>query len=422
VSVAAYTEIRACRVCDNTHLDPILHLGTQYLTGVFPKTIAASRRLSKGPLELVRCAAQGDTESCGLLQLRHSYLAPEMYGDSYGYRSSLNRSMVEHLHGKVERLLHRVPVGAGDCVLDIGSNDGTLLGAYPATAMRIGMDPSAEKFRKYYPPGVHLITDFFSAERFFEAAAGRSAKIVTSIAMFYDLEHPMDFVHQVRKVLADDGIWVFEQSYMPAMLETGSYDTICHEHVEYYALAQIKWMLDRAGMRIIDVEMNTVNGGSFSVIAAKHAASHASNEGAIARILEAERAAGLDCAAPYERFLKLIVRHREELVDVVRGIKGRGQTILGYGASTKGNVILQYCGLTAADLPCIAEVNEDKFGAYTPGTDIPIVSEREAKAMRPDFLLVLPWHFRDNILQREQSFIAGGGKLVFPLPSIQIIG
>jgi NDP-4-keto-2,6-dideoxyhexose 3-C-methyltransferase len=419
----AYTEIEACRICGNPQLDSAFHLGTQFLTGVFPKTAESLHALTSGPLELVKCRTRAGQDFCGLLQLRQSYSAPEMYGDNYGYRSSLNRSMIDHLHAKVRQILRRIAVGAGDCVLDIGSNDGTLLRAYPGeNLLLIGMDPSAEKFRKYYPPQVRLVTDYFSAEKFGEAAGGRKARIVTSIAMFYDLARPMDFVRQVRDVLADDGVWVFEQSYMPAMLETGSYDTICHEHVEYYALSQIKWMLDRAGMQILDVELNAVNGGSFSITAAKAGASHAANGLSVARLLEAERAAGLDAMAPYEHFGERARRHRDELTALIRAINGRGQKVFGYGASTKGNVILQFCGLTPRDLPCIAEVNEDKFGAFTPGSGIPIVSEKEAKALHPDFLLVLPWHFRDNILQREQAYLGAGGKLVFPLPEIQTVG
>jgi SAM-dependent methyltransferase len=417
VAKATYSEISACRICGNRHLDPVFNLGEQYLTGVFPKSAQAQRALTRGPLELVKCrAVAGDT--CGLLQLRQSYAAPEMYGANYGYRSGLNRSMVEHLHGKVKRILQLRPLRDGECVLDIGSNDGTLLSAYPGTAQRFGMDPSAEKFRKYYPPDVRLVTDFFSAAKFAETSGGRKAAVVTSIAMFYDLEQPLEFVHQVKGVLADDGLWVFEQSYMPSMLDTGSYDTICHEHVEYYALEQIKWLLDRAGMRILEVELNAVNGGSFSITAARAPGAEGAS---VARLLAAERAAGLDTTAPYERFAKRALRHRDELTALVHGIKARGQKIFGYGASTKGNVILQFCGLGKDDIACIAEVNEDKFGAFTPGTGIPIVSEAEAKARKPEFLLVLPWHFRDNILQREAAWLRSGGKLVFPLPEIQTV-
>lgn len=205
------------------------------------------------------------------------------------------------------------------------------------------------------------------------------------------------------------------------MLETGPYDTVCHEHVEYYALAQIKWMLDRAGMKILDVELNSVNGGIFSVTAAKANAPLPDDRAGVARMLEDERAR-LGTMAPYEAFGQGALKHRDDLIAMVRGIKARGNTVVGYGASTKGNVILQFCGLGPEDLPCIAEVNEDKFGCFTPGSGIPIVSEEEARAMKPDYLLVLPWHFRENIVQREQAFLRSGGKPIFPLPEIAVVG
>jgi C-methyltransferase C-terminal domain/Putative zinc binding domain/Methyltransferase domain len=420
---ARYTEVQTCRICGNRELDSVFHLGTQHLTGIFPRTAESQSALTQGPLELVKCRVDAQGARCGLLQLRHSFSPPEMYGANYGYRSSLNRSMVEHLQAKVRRITQRVALRAGDLVLDIGSNDGTLLSTYAQPDLKlIGMDPTGEKFRRYYPPHIRLVADFFSAKNFRTVAGEGRAKVVTSIAMFYDLEKPMDFVREVNEILAPEGIWVFEQSYMPAMLRTGSYDTICHEHLEYYALSQIKWMLDQAGMKIVDVELNDVNGGSFSVTAAKAGSALAASDELTSRILADERAAGLDGMKAYDQFKKRAQSHRQELTDFVRGVNARGEKIFGYGASTKGNVILQFCGFTSRDLPCIAEVNEDKFGAFTPGTAIPIVSESEARAGKPDYLLVLPWHFRDNIVQREQAYLRSGGKLVFPLPEIEVVG
>jgi len=419
----AYRAVQACRICGSPALESVFDLGTLALTGVFPKSAQADRNLTRGPLDLVKCSAGGPKAGCGLLQMRHSYSPPEMYGENYGYRSGLNRSMVEHLHAKVRGILKRVPLLAADIVLDIGSNDGTLLGAYPHPGARlIGMDPSGAKFRRYYPAHAELVPDFFSAERFRAASGGKPARIVTSIAMFYDLESPVDFARQVADILAPDGLWVFEQSYMPTMLDTGSYDTICHEHVEYYALAQIRWILERAGLKLVDVELNDVNGGSFSITAAKAASAHAPDSQSISKLESREKSLGLDGARPYEVFRERALRHKRELTAFVRGVRAEGKKILGYGASTKGNVILQFCGFTAEDLPCIAEVNEDKFGAFTPQTLIPIVSERDAKAMKPDYLLVLPWHFRRNIVEREQAYLRSGGKLVFPLPEIEVVG
>lgn len=395
--------------------DSLLDLGEQYLTGVFPKTRDAA--ITKGPLELVLCKA------CGLVQLRHSYEADEMYGQHYGYRSSLNHSMVQHLQTKAEALKQLVPVTTGDYVLDIGSNDGATLSFYPPNAATLcGMDPSAEKFRHYYRPDIRLVVDFFSAERF-RRAFGEQARprIITSIAMFYDLEAPQEFVHDIAAILHPQGVWHFEQSYLPLMLQANAYDTICHEHLEYYGLAQVKRMLDNAGLEILDVERNAINGGSFAVTAAHRGSGLPRREEAVAALLAAEAAAGYGEAQTYASFAQAVTEHRQALCDLLRGLKAAGKTVLGYGASTKGNVILQYCGLTADLIAAIAEVNESKYGCFTPGSNIPIVSEAEARAMRPDYFLVLPWHFRDNIIAREQAFLAGGGKLIFPLPTLEIV-
>ena len=261
------SEIKKCRICGNPELKSVLHLGEQVLTGVFPKSKAD--RITKGPLELVKCHRQDGSDCCGLIQLRNSYDLGEMYGDNYGYRSGLNQSMVRHLQGKVKRILSLVDLKDGDIVVDIGSNDSTLLQTYPKNATLVGIDPTGPKFKKYYPEHIGLIPEFFSARAFKNQFGDRKAKVVTSISMFYDLEDPSEFMRQVSEILEDDGVWVFEQSYMPTMLETNSYDTVCHEHLEYYGLRQIKWMADLVGFRILDVELNSTNGGSFSVTVSK---------------------------------------------------------------------------------------------------------------------------------------------------------
>src|ERR1700746_557581 len=256
-----YKKVEKCRICRNRRLECVLDLGEQMLTGVFPR--AKNARVTTGPLRLVKCV--GDNGVCGLLQLEHSYDLSEMYGQNYGYRSGLNPSMVAHLHGKVKKLLGRVELRAGDLVVHIGSNDSTTVQGYPAGPVLVGIDPTGVKFSNNYPKHIQLISDFFSAALLSERFRGKKAKIVTSFSMFYDLEDPVSFMRDVYEALADDGLCVFEQSYMPAMLKTNSYDTVCHEHLEFYGLRQIKWMADRVGFRILDVEYNDVNGGSFSV-------------------------------------------------------------------------------------------------------------------------------------------------------------
>jgi len=341
-----------------------------------------------------------------------------MYGENYGYRSGLNASMVRHLHAKVARVSGRVQLRPGDLVVDIGSNDSTLLQAYPAELKLVGVDPSGPKFRRYYPAHIDLIPDFFSVAAVRQHIAGARAKVVTSIAMFYDLERPQAFVDEVAGLLHDEGVWVFEQSYLPLMLQTSSYDTVCHEHLEYYALAQVKRMTDKAGLKIVGLELNDVNGGSFSVTAAKRGSQFPEGSALIAEALEKERSLKLDSLETYTSFARDAASHRQALLSCLSELKASGKKVLGYGASTKGNVLIQFCGLDADLIGCIAEVNEDKFGSYTPGSKIPIVSEAEARAQRPDVFVVFPWHFREGILKREQAFLQGGGEFIFPLPSI----
>ncbi len=408
-----FKEITRCRISGSENLVPVLSLGEQYLTGVFPKT--KEQAVTKGPVDMVWCP------DSGLVQMKQSYRLDEMYGDNYGYRSGLNQSMVTHLRNKVNYLLRKTETRPGDIILDIGSNDATTLKAYPASLRRIGIDPTGQKFREYYTDDISLVPDFFSAENFRKIFPAEKAKVVTSIAMFYDLEDPVRFASDIASVLADDGIWHFEQSYLPSMLRTNSYDTICQEHLEYYSLIAVKYILDQCGLRLLDIELNDINGGSFAVTVCKTAAPYRSNEAVIGWMLEEEQKMGLNTAAPYLAFAERVVQHRSSLLSLLDKLKGAGKKIIGYGASTKGNVLLQYGGIGTQYLDAVAEVNEQKFGSFTPGTLIPIISEAEAKAMRPDYLLVLPWHFRNNILSREKEYRESGGKFIFPLPYIEIV-
>ena len=405
--------ITECRIGGGSNLLPILDLGEQKLTGVFPKS--PDEPVTSGPLRLVWCPQSG------LVQLDHSFDLGEMYGENYGYRSGLNQSMVHHLTSKIHELERVAELMAGDVVLDIGSNDATSLKAYRTAGIRrIGIDPTGTKFREFYLDDITLVPDFFSADAF-ASASDVGAKIVTSIAMFYDLEAPIAFAQQIERVLAPGGIWHFEQSYLPSMLRMTSYDTVCHEHLEYYSYGVVRTILAAAGLRAIDVKMNAVNGGSFAVTAVRDSDPRRGREAVLDWLLEQEERMGLATPRPYRAFEERVFGHREDLMRLLRALRDDGKTVLGYGASTKGNVVLQFCGVTPAELPCIAEVNPDKFGAFTPGTNIPIVSEADARAMNPDYFLVLPWHFKDGIVQREAEFLAGGGRMIIPFPEIEIV-
>lgn len=410
----SYKECGRCRVSGRDDLVQVVDIGNQYLSGVFPKDREAV--ITKGPLQL-----KVGLES-GLLQLGHSYDLNEMYGDTYGYRSGLNQSMVMHLEEKVERLCRQYEMYGCRTVVDIGSNDGTLLNSYQDDWCRVGVDPSSRKYKEYYKPGITRYETFFNKESADEILDGQGkADIITSIAMFYDLEKPRDFAKDIARLLKDDGIWHFEQSYMPTMLRTNAYDTICHEHLEYYSLEVVASILESEGLRVVDVELNAVNGGSFAVTAAKKLSKWSTNTSVVNWLLREEKAQQLKSPAPYRKFEERIYRHRASLRDLIQDLKSDNKRICGYGASTKGNTLLQLCGIGIEDLDCIAEVNPDKFGCFTPGTGIPIVSEEECKGLDPDYFLVLPWHFRDSILRREHEFRKSGGKFIFPLPEIEII-
>ncbi|MBB4199356.1 methyltransferase [Rhodoblastus sphagnicola] len=412
---ALYQRISRCRIGGGANLVPVLDLGEQALTGVFPKS--AEIPVGVAPLQLVWCA------DSGLVQLAHDFNDQAMFGDNYGYRSGLNASMVRHLQRKVAALESLVSLNAGDVVVDIGSNDATTLKSYSRAGLRkIGIDPTGAKFRAFYTDDIALVPDFFSAQAYRSVEPDRQARIVTSIAMFYDLPDPVDFARQVASILHDDGVWHLEQSYLPAMLRATSYDTICHEHLEYYSLAAMVRIMDAADLKVVDVTQNDINGGSFALTVAKKTNGACRvNRAVIDWMLGQEERMGLNTPKPYEAFAARARQHREDLRSLILALNGQGRKVLGYGASTKGNVTLQYCGFTAAEIPAIADVNPDKFGCVTPGSHIPIVSEVEAQAMAPDYFLVLPWHFRENILSREQEFRNRGGRFIFPFPDIEIV-
>jgi len=414
-----YREIQSCRICGNQNLDAILELGDMALSGVFPKT--EEEEVPVGPLTLVKCIESSNGDFCGSVQLRETYNPDMMYGQNYGYRSGLNKSMVNHLHNKVKRILGHITLNEDDIVVDIGSNDSTLLQGYPEDkATLVGFDPTGEKFGEYYPDHITLFVDFFNAKTFKDKFGDKKARIITSIAMFYDLDEPLEFVREIFDILSDDGVWVFEQSYMPFMLEANSFDTICHEHQEYYRLKEIHWMMKKVGFKIVDIEFNRVNGGSFSVTVAKPD-SPLRETPDLAKLLAEEESKGLSTNKPYDDFRSRIYEFKSSLRQLLDKIHSEKGLILGYGASTKGNILLQFVGITSKDIPYMGEVNADKFGSYTPGTLIPIISEDEARKMNPDYFFVFPWHFKDFILEKEKSNADKGYSLLFPLPSIEIL-
>ena len=398
-----------CRLCDGEKLTVLMSLGELSLSGVFPET--AFEKVSKGPLELVLC---GD---CTLVQLGETFTASEMYGDNYGYRSGLNESMVRHLRGIVAQATKVVDLAPGDLVLDIGSNDGTLLRQYPKEiTSKVGIDPTSSKFREFYDSDTIVVSDFFS-ERNFNKVSERKAKVITSIAMLYDLEDPATFAREVGGCLAEDGVWIAEQSYMPWMVLTGSYDTICHEHLEYYSLASLSKLAELAGLKVVDASINNSNGGSIRILFAHLGSSLASTD-RVREISEWEQ--GLDLSSPifFEKFAAFVNEHGSKLKEIVESMKIDGRKVAALGASTKGSIVLQHSKLNSSVLECVADVNPFKFGRFMSDSDLQIVEETDQVLSESQVILVLPWHFRETFQRRLESFIAGGGIVIWPLPAL----
>ena len=402
-------KIKNCRSCKSKFLTKIYTLGRQSLTGIFPSKKNA--KISKGDLSMVIC------NKCKLLQLEHNFDANEMYGSNYGYMSSLNKSMISHLKLKALGLKKRYRLKSNMKILDIGSNDGTFLSFFNNKYKLFGCDPTISKFSKYYRKDINQIPLFFSSKLF----ENKKFDLISSISMFYDLPDPLTFAKEINSILNNNGVWHIELSYMPMMIKNRSYDTICHEHLEYYSLKSLKYLLDKANFKIINLSFNQINGGSIELDVTKKRSKLKECKHLINWVLESERLNKYNEIEKHKLFFKECQNHKILLKKLLLTLKKQNKKILGYGASTKGNVLLQYCNIDSKILNYIAEVNRFKFNKFTPGSNIKIISEQEAKRRKPDYLLVLPWHFKDHIIKKEQNFLKNGGKMIFPLPDIEII-
>lgn len=412
------THRQTCRVCGSQSLTKVISLGLQYLQGSFVKPgkeMPSQRRI---PTSLVRCDPYVDENACGLLQMEFT-VPPAILYSAYWYRSGTNKTMTDHL-AEIANESKDILGKPNLCVLDIGCNDGTLLNAYPNTFDRYGIDPS--DLGSALSPTITFVNDFFPSAKLDTVLNGKKFDIITSIAMFYDLEDPVGFAKSVKASLAPNGLWCFEMSYMPSMLATNSYDTICHEHLEYYSLAVIEFILRKAGMKLVKASLNSSNGGSLRCHATpvdNFEIKESLDE--INSLRQSEFDLALDTYIPYEKFDAKIKAHKVELMKLLTDLRAQGKHIHLYGASTKGNTLLQWCGIDHHIIDMAADRNPDKNGARTLGTNIPIVSEEISRAVRPDYYLVLPWHFRKEFVEREQELIKSGTKFIFPLPTIEIV-
>ena len=410
------TTITNCRICNNTDLSDVIDIGNQIITSRFPKYGDFSTPST--PITLCKCA------SCGLLQLRQTTNPCELYEYEYGYRSGLNNTMRAHLKQYQEEILSKVSMKLGDTVIDIGSNDGTMLKYWSCDFRRIGVDPTGEQFKHYYEnDAIELIPTYFTRENIGGTVEKGSVKIVSSISMFYDLPDPVKFAQDIYEILEDDGIWTCEQSYLLTMLRRNSIDTICHEHLEYYALTQVQEIANRAGFKIIDVLFNECNGGSFRVYFAKSGTAKsnisAETREKIDNILREEQEYGIMSDDLYKKFMEGCRREVDQLKYFIETANANGRRVYIYGASTKGNCLLQFAGIDQKYVKYAVERNPSKVGKMT-STGIEIISEETMRADPPDYLLVLPWHFREEIIAREDDFLKNGGQFIFPFPHFEV--
>ena len=411
-----------CRICGSRELAPVLNLGEQLISGAFPEPGGKQPVGRAIPLELVRCDMTRDQDACGLVQIRHTVPGAILY-QSYWYRSGVNQTMTRNLHSIATSVEDLVGLAAGDLVVDIGCNDGTLFDGYRARDLRyLGFDPS-DVTRYAVEKGYDVVRDFFGARSLRQRYPDRRAKVITSIAMFYDLEDPAAFVRDVADSLAEDGVWVMELHYLPLMLQQNAFDVIVHEHLEYYSLAVLERLFAEAGLEVVDGELNDINGGSIRLFIA-HAGRRETAPAAEERLQELrvrEFEMALDSPAPYEDFARNVERVGRELRGLCESLVADGKTIHIYGASTKGNTILQYADLDSQLIPYAADRNPDKWGSAT-RTGIPVISEEESRGMNPDYYLVLPWHFLTEFMQRERAYLEGGGNFIIPLPEVRVAG
>jgi len=412
----ASSKINCCRLCGHQQLTTVMDLGEHRLSSRFPA--ADEPDPISVPLILVKCDDR-DNDACGLIQLSHTTSSDELYLHHYGYRSGLNQTMINHLTELVKDIESKIQLHITDVVLDIGSNDSTLLKSYTLgdKLCRVGIDPTGLQFKQYYPGDVHLIPDFFT-QQVYESKLTRSAKVVSSISMFYDLENPTSFSRDIKEILAPDGIWVCEQSYAVSMMKQNSFDTVCHEHLEYYTLKQFDYICQQVGLKIIDVTKNDCNGGSFRVTMT-HQDNDMIVDERVQQFRQAENDLMLSNFEVINAFCQRVEDNKTKLVDFIKQQKEQGKIIYLYSASTKGNTLLQYYGLNNKIITAAAERNPEKYGRRTPGTNIPIISEAEMRLQKPDYLLVMAWAFRWEFIAREKQYMEDGGTIIFPLPKFE---
>ena len=409
ISKQGFSLVKECRICHSEVLEPVLSLGDQFVSDF----VTSDGKSPTAPLELVRCS------KCGLVQLRHTFSRGTLYRH-YWYKSGISPTMRKALADVVSRTCEITKPRPRDLVLDIGCNDGTLLRSYTIQGLyRVGFEPARNLAPEAMKGTDWVFNDFFSADLFEQKFGTRKAKIVTSIAMFYDLEDPNGFVSDVMEILAPDGVWVVQQNYLAAMLSQNGFDNIGHEHLEYYSLKTMRELMRRHSLDVFEAETNDVNGGSLRTFIC-HKGRHPTTN-SVTRLEQYENKLHLDQQAIYRRFADRIENIGLLVHDFIVGEVRKGKTVYVYGASNRGNTILQYCRLDNSLIAKAADANPEKWGRKTAGTLIPIVSKEEARRDNPDYFLILPHHFLEEIKKDEREFLDSGGKFIVPLPEFRVI-
>lgn len=414
------THRQTCRICSNPHLSEVIDLGNQYFQGSFIKEGMPPAPKRKTPNSIVRCDTSKNEKACGLVQTKHS-IPPSILYSNYWYQSGISATMKNHLKSIVDKAT-QLTGASGGAVLDIASNDNTLLRNYPDSFEKYGVDPS-DIAGKQTDENITVINDLFPTKRLQDEKYSNYFDIVTSIACYYDVEDPADFATNVKNLLKDDGIWIFEVAYWPLMLKNLAYDSIVNEHIIHYHLAPLEIMLDTINLKVFNAQKTTTNGGSIMVYVCKKNCDKydsTENQKNLASIRLEEFDAALDEESTYTEFHQKVAAQKEELLSLIRSIKEEGKTVHLYGASTKLNTILGYCDIGPDLIPYAAERSPEKWGGSTI-SGIKLISEEESRAMKPDYYLVGPYHFKQEILEREQQARESGVKFIFPLPSVDII-
>lgn len=414
--------ITACRVCGSEEINLVFSGGDQYVVNFID---SPDQKQFKAPLDLVLCSKEEG--GCGLLQLKHTFPQSIMY-TTYWYRSGVNQSMTDTLVGITKAAKSMVQLEPGDFVIDIGSNDSTLLKNYNVPGVKlIGFEPARNIAERYgIKEADKIIIDYFSYPAWEKVFGDKKAKVITAIAMFYDLDNPNQFMADIVKCLDKEGIFIVQQNYLPYMLEKNVVDNIAHEHLEYYSLTTLKNLMDRHNLEIFDVELNDVNGGSMCTYI-KHKESGSTiriKNGAPERVktvLENEERQNLNEKKTYDEFAKRVFDIRDKTVSFIKKEIADGKKVYIYGASTRGNALLQYFGLDYRLLTAAADRNPDKWGKKMVGTLIPIISEEQARAEKPDYFFILPFQFLEEFKKREIDFLKRGGKFIVALPHFRII-